>query len=171
MNSPISSDNWVRSSPHSQLGFQHFSPNILSSSHITRATLIRVFNVHQHTSLTPSTCTCPKPLGLMKELLFILLMFRPVPIPDLELQNTPTFHQLIINPSLGRYLFGIPKTSEKPERTELKHHKSSFRCVFPRSLRDSIGGTPIGRAFPAIPRRRSLIKWYSEPIGSRSVAR
>ncbi|QCD78642.1 hypothetical protein DEO72_LG1g2278 [Vigna unguiculata] len=80
---------------------------------------------------------------------------------DSLVESTPTFRLCSnLNPRLGFYLLGFPK----PVRFEPKHYTRTIPLRFPRFLRDSIGGTPIGRAFPAIPRRRSLIKWYSKPL-------
>jgi len=49
------------------------------------------------------------------------------------------------NPRLGFYLLGFPK----PVRFEPKPYPRTIPLRFPCSPRDSIGGTPIGRAFPA----------------------
>jgi len=65
---------------------------------------------------------------------------------DSLVESTPTFHLYSNpNPKLGFYLLRFPK----PVRFEPKHHTQTIPLCFPRSLRDSIGGTPIGRAFPA----------------------
>ena len=64
-----------------------------------------------------------------------------------------------------------PPRVTKPVRYEsnsnVEHHNWVFCCVFPSPLRVLIGGTPIGEIFRRVLRRRSLIKWYSEPLGSR----
>jgi len=78
---------------------------------------------------------------------------------DSLVESTHTFRLCSnLNPRLGFYLLGFPK----PVRFEPKHYTRTIPLRFPRSLRDSIGGTPIGRAFPAILRRRSLIKLAHE---------
>jgi len=76
---------------------------------------------------------------------------------------TPTIHQLTLNPRLGFSLLGFTK----PVRSELKHHNRLFPLCFPHFPRDSIGGTSIWELFRRVPWRRSLIKWYSEPLSSR----
>jgi len=61
-------------------------------------------------------------------------------------ETTPTFRLCFDpNPRLGFYLLGFPK----PVRFEPKHYTRTIPLRFPRSKRESIGGTPIGRAFPA----------------------
>ena len=61
-------------------------------------------------------------------------------------ESTPTIRLCSDpNPRLGFYLLGFPK----PVRFEPKHYTRTIPLCFPRSKRESIGGTPIGRAFPA----------------------
>jgi len=61
-------------------------------------------------------------------------------------ESTPTIRLCSDpNPRLGFYLLGFPK----PVRFEPKHYTRTIPLRFPRSKRESIGGMPIGRAFPA----------------------
>jgi len=65
---------------------------------------------------------------------------------DSLVESTPTFRLCSDpNPRLGFYLLGFPK----PVRFEPQHYTRTIPLRFPRSKRESIGGTPIGRAFPA----------------------
>jgi len=49
-----------------------------------------------------------------------------------SVEITPVVHQLNINPRLGRYLLGLPQTSEKPELTEHHLHSAAFPSLFAR---------------------------------------
>ncbi|QCE00089.1 hypothetical protein DEO72_LG7g1375 [Vigna unguiculata] len=61
-------------------------------------------------------------------------------------ESTPTIRLCSDpNPRLGFYLLGFPKLV----RFEPKHYTRTILLRFPCSKRESIGGTPIGRAFPA----------------------
>jgi len=65
---------------------------------------------------------------------------------DSLVESTPTFRLCSdSNRRLGFfYLLGFPK----PVRFEPKHYTRTILLRFPRSKRESIGGTQIGRAFP-----------------------
>ena len=79
---------------------------------------------------------------------------------DSLVESTPTFRLCSDpNPRLGFYLLGFPK----PVRFEPKHYTRTIPLRFPRSKRESIGGTPIGRAFPAKTATEEPHQVVSEP--------
>jgi len=80
---------------------------------------------------------------------------------DSLVESTPTFRLCSDpNPKLGFYLLGFPK----PVRSSLNTIHEPFRCVSLALSENQWVERRLGELFRRTPQRRSLIKWYSEPL-------
>ncbi|QCE06803.1 hypothetical protein DEO72_LG9g1817 [Vigna unguiculata] len=75
------------------------------------------------------------------------------------------------NPRLGLGLLGFTKPARNQSKPSENLRNQPFRCVSLALCEIQSVERRLGKLFRQTPRRRSLIKWYSEPLGSRSVAR